>query len=195
MVVVPPRGVVSGYHVVPGAFILVRAGRVGREGIRAVPLWYDGLWGPDGRDDGPVRVKEPDVRAVLIANPERPIIVDDQALAIYRDALGSIPVGGVGPEAVPGVCCGGELWEPVVLQAARAVCVKAGCWLPVGSAEEYRVDVVELQVGRCRVVSGGIGFKNQSDMKLVNAVDKVCMYWSVTSTTAEKLTRKHEIHG
>lgn len=123
MVVVPPRGVVSGYHVVPGAIILICGRRISRERVRAVPLWYDGLWGPDGRDDGPVRVEEPDVRTILVSDPESPVIVNGQALAVHGDTLRSGPVGEVSSESVPGVSCGGKLREPIVFQTARAVCV------------------------------------------------------------------------
>lgn len=87
--------------------------------------------------------------------------------------LRSGPVGDVSSESVPGVCRGGQLREPIVLQTARAVCVQAGCWLPIGSAEEDGVDVVELEVGRCWAVDGGIGLGDECDMELVNAVDEV----------------------
>lgn len=107
VVIVPARGVVGGCHVVSGTIILICGRRISRERIRAVPLWYDGLRGPDGRDDGTVRVEKPDVRTVLITDPESPIVVDDQALTIYGDMLGSSSVGGVRPEAISSVCCGG----------------------------------------------------------------------------------------
>lgn len=107
MIIIPPGGVVSRYHVVPRAIVVVCARRISRKGVRAVPLWYYGFWGPDSRDNGPVRVEKPDVRTILITDPECPIIVDYQALAVHGNTLSGTAVGDVRSEAVPCVCCGG----------------------------------------------------------------------------------------
>lgn len=174
MVIIPSSWIVRRIHIIL-RLIVPYGRRVRREGITAVSLGHDRLRRSDCRDDGPVRVHEPYIRPVLVAHPEHPVVVDHQALGVHGDVRrGGVARRQVVAEAIARPRCGGEQGEVVVGQAARPGGVEPGCWLAVWSFEEDRVQVREVEVGRCWVLDCGVGLELERDVELVDSVDEVC---------------------
>lgn len=129
---------------------------------RAVPDGEKGIGRPDCPHHFALRRESVDVRPVLVADPERAVCTENQALAVHRHppATRTLPT-----KPISDIRRSRQRRKPRERHGAHRIGIQPCHRLAIRGAEQHRVEVLEVQVRLRRAKVGG----REAESQLVHA--------------------------